>query len=250
VFVEQVVRAGLRKNLNALQSMSTLLKNPKAKLIFGTDDELLKSMTKFSDTHKKSWFGKGSLEFHVNLLNKHIDEFQGVSGFDKSVKDAINNANENVQDGFWHGLKATDGMGIKKGDVKEFDMQFDDLLDCGSASNPAGCKFDIELLSNDPKYVEFKSYQNAADIPIKQFKAYISRVDNLSEMKYVFNAQKLAANGNDAKVGMKAFLKSNETTIITSLKTSVKTELGLPNNVTALTNAQIDLIVNKIVEVK
>jgi hypothetical protein len=202
-------RPDLRKGLNSLKAMSDLLKNPKAKAVFVTDEEFLTKMTKFSETHKTGFWGAGALEARLAQLTKNIDEFQGIDGFDKSVRDAMNNSNPNVQDGFWHGLNATEAMGIKKADVKKFDMEFDELLDCGSPSNPAGCKFDLELNTNTPKYIEFKSYQDAAGIPIKQFKAYISRINNLSEMKYVFNAQKLAANGNDAKAGMKAFLKSN-----------------------------------------
>ena len=204
-------RPNLKKDLPTLTAMTNILKNPKAKAIFGTDADLQAAMNKFANTHASSnWsWNKSSMEFHLTLLTKHIDEFQGVDGFDKSIKDAIYNSNGAVQDGFWHGIKATEAIGYKRADVKKFDMEFDELLDCGSATNPAGCKFDLELNGSDPKYVEFKSYSDPSQIPDKQFMAYLSRLNNLSEMKYIFNKTKLTVSGKDAKIQMKAFLKAN-----------------------------------------
>ncbi len=145
--------------------------------------------------------------FHLLLLNKHIDEFQGFDGFDKSIKDAITNANPAVQDGFWHGMKVTEALGYKKTDVSKFDMEFEaEGLPCEK------CKFDLLLNAdaanpNNLLLVEFKSYQDVTKISLDQFKNYLSSVIGLRQMKYIFNAQKLTTE--QAKEGMKAFLIKN-----------------------------------------
>jgi hypothetical protein len=206
-------RLNLKKDLPTLTAMTNILKNPKAKAIFGTDADLQAAMKKFTDTHASpdwSW-NKNSLEFHLNLLNKHIDEFQGVDGFDKSIKDAITNANPAVQDGFWHGMKVTDNLGYKRTDVSKFDMEFEaEGLPCER------CKFDLELSASqtDPnalRLIEFKSYADASKISLPQFTNYLGSVISLKQMKYYFNAAKLTTP--QAKEGMKAFLKTNASNI-------------------------------------
>jgi hypothetical protein len=74
------------------------------------------------------------------------------------------------------------------------------------------------LLNGDPSipskllFVEFKSYKEVMNIPLNQFKNYLSSVTDLRQMKYVFNASKFAA-GTNAKDGMKRFLKANAETL-------------------------------------
>ncbi len=51
---------------------------------------------------------------------------------------------------------------------------------------------------------------------IAEFKAYISRINSLSEMKYIFNKTKLTVSGKDAKTQMKAFFIKNYDTIWTT----------------------------------
>ncbi len=45
------------------------------------------------------------------------------------------------------------------------------------------------------------------NISLDQFKNYISTIDNLSELRYIFNVKKITTE--QAKEGMKAFLKAN-----------------------------------------
>lgn len=84
-------------------------------------------------------------------------------------------------------------------------MEFDgDDLPC------IKCKFDVELNSQNAselKYLEYKSYANASKISKPQFLNYISKVDNIEQLQYVFNKSKLSLD--EAKNGMKEFLVNN-----------------------------------------
>ena len=86
------------------------------------------------------------------------------------------------------------------------------------------------------------------NISLDQFKNYISTIDNLSELRYIFNVKKITTE--QAKEGMKAFLKAKETDIIATMKLSVKTDLGIAMDATELTSNQIQKIVDTIVETK
>ena len=245
--LENANRPDLKVKVPTLQSMAKLLKNPKAIAIFGSEAQLMDALKNFSITHaSKDWsWNKSGLDFHLNLLNKHIDEFQGIDGFDKSIKDAITNTNQHVQDGFWHSMKATDDLGLKRAEVSKFDMEFEaEGLACER------CKFDLQLNAVPPalRLIEFKSYADPSQIPLPQFLNYMGSINNLSEMKYIFNVAKLAASGKNAKEGMKAFLKAKEIEIISSMNASEKTELGLAADATELTNTQIQKIVDIVVE--
>ena len=85
-------------------------------------------------------------------------------------------------------------------------MEFDgDDLPC------IKCKFDVELNSQNAselRYIEYKSYANASKISKPQFLNYISKLDNIEQLQYVFNKSKLSLD--EAKNGMKEFFKNGD----------------------------------------
>jgi hypothetical protein len=119
---------------------------------------------------------------------------------------AMKNTNGNVQDGLQHTLQQMNSLNPTN--VKGFDLKFDSGdLECKN------CRFDVEMNSSTPRFYEYKSYKDASQISIDQFKNYIGSIASLSELKYVFNSIKLTPA--QAKEGMKTLLKSNAEEIFT-----------------------------------
>ena len=202
----------LRGNKAAIEALSDILNDASMKKILGSEmDEV---MEKFITAHKNSKWGwnKFSFQEHMRMLKVIANKYEGVEGFNKSIRDALNNPNPAVQDGFWHMMKDLEKRGIPKEKVKAFDLEFDgDDLPC------IKCKFDVELNGNGDglKYLEYKSYANSSKISRQQFLNYISTVDNLEQLKYVFNKSKLSLD--DAKAGMKDFLLNNTDNMFKSI---------------------------------
>jgi hypothetical protein len=74
-----------------------------------------------------------------------------------------------------------------------------------------GCMFDLEMflsVSNSIKLIEYKSVQNAAGIPLPQFTNYMFNISQISEMRYIFNAEKISLE--QAKQGMQSFFNTNK----------------------------------------
>ena len=117
----------------------------------------------------------------------------------------MKNTNGNVQDGLQHVLAKVNKAEFDTGKVGKFDMEFEgEGLPCNK------CKFDVERVPTADdlvRLVEYKSYLDASKIQLPQFLNYIASVNNLSEMKYIFNAAKLSTE--QAKEGMNLFLKTN-----------------------------------------
>ncbi|WP_035334203.1 hypothetical protein [Dokdonia sp. PRO95] len=231
-------RSGLRTTPEALASLSTILSNTKAQNILG--NEMNTILTKFAQTHSTSFYNRMAFKDHLNLLNSQINKYEGIPGFNKSIRDPLNNANTNVQDGFWHTLKDMEARNIPPSHIKKVDMQFD------SAELPCTyCKFDLELNTNSPiKYLEYKSYQDASKISKNQFLNYLASIDNFDQLNYVFSSQKLSVT--QAQDGLKLFLKNNEIDIIDNLNESLKLEITLSEASISLTTSQINYIANKI----
>lgn len=233
-------RSGLRITPEALESLSTILSNTKAQNILGAEMNTI--LIKFAQTHSTSFYNKMAFKDHLILLNSQINKYEGIPGFNKSIRDPLNNANTNVQDGFWHTLKDMEARNIPPSQIKKVDMQFD------SADLPCtNCKFDLELNTNNPsdvKYLEYKSYQDASKISKNQFLNYLASVDNFDQLKYVFSSQKLSVT--QAQDGLKLFLKNNEVDIIDNLNESLKLEIALSEASINLTTSQVNYIANKI----
>ena len=237
-------RSTLRKSVETLESLAKVLDNTKAQSVFS--DELNAIMTKFAkEAHTKSFFGKMSFKAHMDLLLDQINKYEGVAGFNKSIRDAMNNPNTNVQDGFWHSMADMKNRNLPKERIKKVDMEFDgEDLPC------VNCKFDVELYSGSSgslKYIEYKSYLDASKISKPQFLNYLSSIRSLDELKYVFNSKKLSID--QARAGVKTFVKENELTILENMPTGIRSQLNVAESAFELTESQIQAIANKITTV-
>ena len=234
----------LRKNLDAIKSQAKVLNSENARSVFGS--EMVEILRKFaSEAHTKSFFGKMAYKSHMDLLLDQIDKYVGVEGFNKSIRDAMNNPNPNVQDGFWHSMADMKNRNFPKERVKKVDMEFDgEDLPC------VNCKFDVELNPTDNSalhYLEYKSYLDARKISKPQFLNYMGSISSLDELKYIFNSNKLGLD--EIKTGLKSFIKEHELDIIENMKAGVKRELNLGENAIGLSKTQINRFVDKIVSV-
>ncbi|GIM50085.1 hypothetical protein [Capnocytophaga stomatis] len=166
-----------------------------------------KIQKKFLIAHKNdnwSW-NKFALKEHLDKLKTITNRYEGVEGFNKSLRDALNNPAPAVQDGLWHMITDLEKRNIAKTKIKTFDLEFDgDDLPC------INCRFDVELITQNTdelKFIEYKSYKNAENISKKQFLNYIAKIDDIKQLQYVFNKNKLSLN--EAKNGMKKFFDEN-----------------------------------------
>ncbi len=79
-------------------------------------------------------------------------------------------------------------------------------------------EFDIYLGNTNPNaiwFVECKSYAETTPIDVDQFIAYLSAINNLSNLRYVFNAKKLTLQ--QAKEKMQTVFRNNVPTIFNAL---------------------------------
>ncbi|GIJ97543.1 hypothetical protein CAPN001_21120 [Capnocytophaga stomatis] len=141
----------------------------------------------------------------MDKLKTITNRYEGVEGFNRSLRDALNNPAPAVQDGLWHMITDLEKRNIAKTKIKTFDLEFDgDDLPC------INCRFDVELITQNTdelKFIEYKSYKNAENISKKQFLNYIAKIDDIKQLQYVFNKNKLSLN--EAKNGMKKFFDEN-----------------------------------------
>lgn len=93
------------------------------------------------------------------------------------------------------------------------------------------------------KYIEYKSYGTPSSIPKNQFLEYMSKINQISELNYVFNAAK--ASESAARNGVKNFiLNSNNTQdIFNAMTTELRKSLQI-DDVSDITPAFVDQMVN------
>lgn len=198
-------RTKLMNDTETVQKLAEVLSDRSIQKILGNEtDNILK---KFLTAHKNdnwSW-NKFALKEHLDKLKTITNRYEGVEGFNKSLRDALNNPAPAVQDGLWHMITDLEKRNIAKTKIKAFDLEFDgDDLPC------INCRFDVELITQNTdelKFIEYKSYKNAENINKKQFLNYIAKIDDIKQLQYVFNKNKLSLN--EAKNGMKEFFKKN-----------------------------------------
>ncbi len=141
------------------------------------------------------------------FCNKFHD--RNIPGFNDMIK-TMKNQNAMVQDGMQHALTQLNKAEFDAAKVKKFDMDFElaEGFDCPYTQ----CKFDVEMIDgNSVRFYEFKSYQDASKISLNQFKAYISRINRIDELRYIFNENKIT-NVNLAIDGIQSFLKRGTNT--------------------------------------
>lgn len=154
-----------------------------------------------------------TLTEHLENLRIVVKNHHDVEGFDKILTDLKINTFEK-QDGITHSLNHM--KELPAGSVQKVDYVFEPEVEGGLPCT--NCRFDVQMKLPDPKpsnwvkYYEYKSYLEAKNIGLDQFKNYLATVDNLSELRYIFNAKKLSTE--QAKTGMKVFLKANAANLI------------------------------------
>lgn len=198
-------RTKLMNDTETVQKLAEVLSDRSIQKILGNEtDNILK---KFLTAHKNdnwSW-NKFALKEHLDKLKTITNRYEGVEGFNKSLRDALNNPAPAVQDGLWHMITDLEKRNIAKTKIKAFDLEFDgDDLPC------INCRFDVELITQNTdelKFIEYKSYKNAENINKKQFLNYIANIDDIKQLQYVFHTPKITLE--NAKKGMKEFFKKN-----------------------------------------
>ena len=154
-----------------------------------------------------------TLTEHLENLRIVVKNHHDVEGFDKILTDLKISTFEK-QDGIAHSLNHM--KELPAGSVQKVDYVFEPEVEGGLPCT--NCRFDVQMVkptippSDWVKYYEYKSYLEAKNIGLDQFKNYLATIDNLSELRYIFNAKKLTTD--QAKIGMKAFLKANADKII------------------------------------
>lgn len=186
--------------------------------------------------------GIRSLVAHLEDVRVFCNKFQGVEGIETMLA-SMKSSNGYVQDGLDHVLIQLNRADFDASKVKRFDMEFE-----GEGLPCKKCRFDVEMVDGyKPKLIEYKSYLDASKIQLPQFLNYIASISSLNDLKYVFNKSKLSIE--EAKAGMKIFIKANKPDIFLAMPTSIKTELGISLDALELSNSQIEAIVNAITDV-
>lgn len=216
-------RTKLMNDAKVIQKLTDVLADNSIRKTFG--DDLNDIMKKFITAHKnKNWSrNKFSLETHLEKLKNIANKYEGVEGFNKSLRDALNNPAPAVQDGLWHMITDLEKRNISKDKIKAFDLEFD-----GENQPCIKCKFDVELItqnSNELKYLEYKSYIDASKISQPQFLNYIANINDIKQLQYVFSKNKLTLQ--EAKNGMKKFFDKNKEEVFKVMNSELKESLGL-----------------------
>ncbi len=155
---------------------------------------------------------------------------------------------------------------ITPSSVKRFDGRFEvDPDNVGACTN---CRFDIELKSGI-KY-EYKSYSEASirkiasindvDKPfLKQHISYLEDAISIDNIKYEFDLNKLPGNYtvNGVSLSAEDFIKSqfkkmyntNAEDILDVMNLSIKAELNISETAISFTDAQLNLLFNKMIQI-
>jgi hypothetical protein len=128
-------------------------------------------------------------------------------------REVMSSKNLNARDGSQHMLRYL--RGIVSGRVIAIDMPF------GGGSAFPEREFDVRFREGEPVlYIEFKSIDKDSDIEIEQLLSYLSLVNNLTNLRYVFNAKKL--NTQQAREMMQKVFRANAQTIFNALSSTGK----------------------------
>jgi hypothetical protein len=202
-------RSTLRTMASYLEKITAILNNPKFQQLFGAGYKA--DLTTICQINGDvSFWGKKGLDFHLEQLEKYCNKFANIPGAE-GIRSMAVNASASMQDGLWHSLKELNLLDPQY--VSRFDLQFENSS--GFICPPPYCRFDVELIGGELKYIEFKSVKDISSISINQFKSYLSRINTLKEMSYIFNLSKTTTE--QAKEIMKQVLKNNADNIFKEL---------------------------------
>jgi hypothetical protein len=135
-------------------------------------------------------------------VTKKFKDIDGVNSFMTEATKALGS-----QEGIWHVLRNVESLDPKT--VSRFDAKF------VNTDRPCvECRFDVEMIKGEGqplKFIEYKSYIAADKIDVPQLLNYLNGVADLSELRYVFAADKLSLE--KAKEGMLAVFRKNAESI-------------------------------------
>jgi hypothetical protein len=201
-----------RTNLAALAKTTEVMQDTKVVAALNAAGvELVDIIAAYKGFFKVKGYAERLEDLKV-FCNKFHD--RNIPGFNDMIK-TMKNQNAMVQDGMQHALTQLNKADFEATKVKKFDMDFElaEGFDCPNTQ----CKFDVEMIDgNSVRFYEFKSYQDASKISLNQFKAYLSRIDDLDDLNYVFNINKIT-KFEDAQKQILAFLKNNADNIFKEL---------------------------------
>ncbi|WP_163395881.1 fibronectin type III domain-containing protein [Flavobacterium limi] len=208
-----------RKNMDYINQIVSMLTDTKVQnnLNQGTDNYKV-MLTKVVKNHnvltpQTKFNNSVALIEYLKALKLLIDNYDGVSGFKESLS-PLKTQTQNGFDGMWFGIQQMNTLSAD--DVARVDLDFDEILDCGTATNPSSCKFDVEMRSGNPKWYEYKSYAEASIPKFSQLKAYFSRINSINQLEYVFEQRK-AGTEDAVKLKFQNFLCSGCSTETPSL---------------------------------
>ncbi|GIM49759.1 hypothetical protein [Capnocytophaga stomatis] len=118
-------RTKLMNDTETVQKLADVLSDRSIRKILGNEtDDILK---KFLTSHKnENWnWNKFALKEHLDKLKSIANKYEGTEGFNKSLRDALNNPAPAVQDGLWHMITDLEKRNIAKTKIKAFDLEFD-----------------------------------------------------------------------------------------------------------------------------
>ncbi len=214
--------ANIRKHIPSLEKVSDLLNdadfmgklpNGKADL-----DAIIDAVKNPLDGGTASKLVK--LSDHLENVKQVVKKHSGADGFDRLMTDLKNPAFA-MQDGATHMLN--DVKNFPEGSIKKFDYEFD-----GDGVACTKCRFDVELTSGTPKLIEYKSWslENIPNISGNQLTEYFRSINNINEMKYIFNKLKTPDLGA-IKTQMKSVLSNKADDIFDAMSPTLKGNLGI-----------------------
>lgn len=160
------------------------------------------------------------LKTHLSNLREFTIKHNSAIGFDRFLVD-LKNSSYSMQDGASHMLN--DISKLPQNSIYRFDYEF-----AGDGVVCTRCKFDVELHPNSQtslRFLEYKSWSldNIKNIKKRQLVEYFRAIDDISEMRYIFNelktpdivkvrievAKLLYLHANDVYGAMSSSLKGN-----------------------------------------
>ena len=202
-----------RKSMAYLNQIVKMIRNTKIQnnLNLGSDsykDVLKMIATNHKDRAGVQFGGSTALLGYLTSLEQIINTYDGKTGFKESLPPLKVNTLQGF-DGIWFSIKAM--QDIDASNVVRVDMEFDEDQDCGTASNPASCKYDLET-SGTPRFYEFKSYKvSTSGFPkFSQLKAYFARIRSMNDLVYYFEKRfSKVQDEAEVKVALQKLLCTN-----------------------------------------
>jgi hypothetical protein len=195
-----------RKDWTHLDKIKSLLTNANVKeVLINEEKENLRKICSnlFSPKTTVKFNSSQSLMEYLNAFEIAVNKYHDKTGFKirggsgsgttNGAAKELTIANTRNLDGGWFGIREMNQLSATN--VSRIDWDFDDdAYDCGNNS----CQFDVQMVAGQtPRYYEYKSKsmstsaESGIEINPKQFKSYLSKINSMAELQYVFQVEKL-----------------------------------------------------------